>query len=1078
MVLRGEKQRGEQIERVTALLASRLNKAEAAEAIAFARNLYARVSADDLAAATPEDLAGGAISLWKFGAERKAATAKVRAFNPRAGEQGWHCGHTVVEIVNDDMPFLVDSVAAALGGMGLAIHALVHPIVAVVRDATGKRTAMPEGLGTPGAVAESVMHIEIDQTGDPHMLARIETTITAVLADVRVAVADWKPILAKLDECIAQLEKSPPPLPAEEVAEGRALLAWMRDNNFTFLGYRENEFGDAEGRAITPLADTGLGILRDPARRIMLLPGSEQSAADAAPEARQFLHQPQLLMLLKANARSTVHRAVPLDYIAVKRFDATGKVVGERRFVGLFTSAAYNRMPADIPYLRRKMRRVIERSGLAPSSHDGKALQNILDSYPRDELFQISEEELHRIASEIVALQERPRIRLFVRRDEFQRFVSCLIYAPRERFSTELRRKFEAILAAAFHGEVTGRTTQIGDDMLARILIIVATPPGQSVDTDVEAIEARLVRAARAWEDDLHDALRTERNGRDWQSLLEDTLRQFIAIDGPDDARAARTLRETLSRLLDSIERVAPGTIISLGTLRALLAQEFEEGTGASGHLRGGMRVCRLESGAVLPSHVVLMAGVSDALHPGGGGSIAWDLLEKHPVPIGDGTNAKAGRAEDPDARADALDTFREALCSAGHRLHISWTGVTLQKQEKRAPSVALSELRDLIATLVPASVREIVIEEPPHPFSLRLFTPRADGVAGWTSAAKGWAHAAKLMQAGIARPTFASEPLLADPSRVIGLEVLASAVNDPTRHFCERVAGLLMRTEADELAQSEPQGLKIRTATGVDNNFRQVAWRLESAQRRGDTRTQEEIETWLRHQPELPYGEEGRVAAEQIAAVWFPHLAAMREENWEEVRPLECVVGEYTITGRLDALTANARVVASLYKVEPYSAVRHWVTHLAMNLLATRGEPVPRITRIEDHKPWHFTAVENPEPLLASLCALYTEASQAPVPLFRKSGHEWLKRRKLAPRSEQIAEKDTEQAERSAQGKWAGKSFSGEVSHGEREEAHHLLCWPVLSLTDNRDLFDAFAANAERVLLPMMQHRVEGAPE
>lgn len=594
---------------------------------------------------------------------------------------------------------------------------------------------------------------------------------------------------------------------------------------------------------------------------------------------------------------------------------------------------------------------------------------------------------------------------------------------------------------------------------------------------------ADLIGRLAAWTDALFvqcDALRSERGSTDWKALLEETLRDFIAIDGPNDARAARTLRDTLGRLLDNIERVAPGTQISLGTIRAMLEQEFEEGTGATGQLRGGVRVCRLETGAIVPSKVVLIAGVSDALHPGGGGSIAWDLLAKHPKSEGDGSNATRARAEDPDARADALDTFREAVCSAGGRLHLSWTGITLQKQERRAASVAVSELRDLVAAVAPAQAKQIVIEEPPHPFSLRLFTPGENGVPRWKSAAKGWERAAKVMQAATPRPSFASEPLVADASRVIALDALASAVQDPTKHFCERVVGLLMHTDDAELAESEPQGIKVmKSKGGVDGYFREVAWRLERAQLRGDQRDVKAITTWLRHQPELPYGEEGRRAAERVATEWFPRLSGMRKYKWQEARSIEVRAGQFTVTGRLDRLTHDLRVVASLYDVELYSAIKHWVTHLVMNLLAHRGEALPRVTFVDAQTPWHFTQVEDPEPLLADLCALYVEASQGPLPLFRKSGIKWLEGRKRVASSEQVDPEIETKALAAAQGAWQGTLGNGGVKFaGECEHEHHRLCWPIRRLTDDLAVFNAFVAAADRVLLPMLQHEAKGAPQ
>ncbi len=506
MLSRADHERSEQIERIVAYLRERLDAAARAEIEGFVRRYYARVAAEDVVGHPVEELYAAALSLWKFGARRRPGELKLRVFNPTVETQGWRTVHTVIEVVNDDMPFLVDSVAAAVHRRDIALHALIHPIVAVRRDAAGARLGLAEG-GEAGAIGESMMHVEIDRQGDPAVLAAIEAELGGVLADVRAAVEDWRTMLDRLQACLRALADSPPPLPADEVAEGRALLEWMGDNHFTFLGYREYDYrrdGSREAAAIVP--GSGLGLLRDPERRVMRMAGGAE-AADLAPEAREFLHRPELLLILKANLRSTVHRPVHLDFVSVKRFDAAGAVAGERRFVGLFTSAAYNRNPREIPYLRRKVRRIFERSGLSPISHDGKALQNILDTFPRDELFQITEEDLERIAQGILLLQERPRIRLFVRRDKFQRFVSCLIYTPRDRYSSELRRRFEEVLREAFAGRISAYYTQIGDEPLARVHVIVATTPGQVPEPDIEAVEARLVRAARGWRDDLAEAL-------------------------------------------------------------------------------------------------------------------------------------------------------------------------------------------------------------------------------------------------------------------------------------------------------------------------------------------------------------------------------------------------------------------------------------------------------------------------------------------------------------------------------------------------------------------------------------------
>ena len=512
MVARAQEQKRKRIAKVVERLRERMDRDQAAAAETFVRVYYDRLAPEDVLSYSIDNLYGAALALWKFAARRKPRSCKVRAYNPRLEEHGWTSSHTIIEIVNDDMPFLVDSVTAALGELALTVHLTVHPVFLVARDAKGRRTGLAPvdhngggALEGKGVVAESYMHIEVSEQTDPQALAGIEETVTKVLGDVRLAVEDWRPMLDKLAETVADLKERPPPLDPEEVAETRALLEWMGADHFTFLGYREYDYEASKGHeSLKIIEGSGLGILRDTSVRMM---SSRRSPRALTPEVREFLHRPEAMIVTKANVRSTVHRPVHLDYIGVKIFDKRGKVVGERRFVGLFTSAAYNRNPRDIPFLRRKVKRTLERSGLLPSSHDGKALLNIIEQYPRDELFQISEEELAEISIGILQLQERPRIRLFTRRDRFERFVSCLVFVPRERFDTDLRMRFQAILREAYNGRDSAFYTQIGDSPLARIHFIVGTTPGEVPEPDLEQLEGQLIDAARSWADDFYDAL-------------------------------------------------------------------------------------------------------------------------------------------------------------------------------------------------------------------------------------------------------------------------------------------------------------------------------------------------------------------------------------------------------------------------------------------------------------------------------------------------------------------------------------------------------------------------------------------
>src|SRR5439155_9454455 len=314
---------------------------------------------------------------------------------------------------------------------------------------------------------------------------------------------DWRAMRARAREIVAELDEHPPPVGPDEVAEAKALLEWMEDDHFTFLGYREYELRIHEGEdVLSSVAGSGLGILREAEQKPV-----SRSFAQLPPEVRRRAREPNLLNLTKANSRSTVHRPAYLDYVGVKRFDDAGAVSSERRFLGLYTHTAYRATPWEIRVLRRKVQRVVERSGFAPGGHDHKALVEILETYPRDELFQIGEDELYDIALGILHLGERRRLRLFVRRDAFGRFLSCLVFLPLERYNTGIRRRIEQILRDAFGGTDVDFSARVSESALARLHIVVHTDPSTARDYDVAAVEAELAEATRTWSDDLHDAL-------------------------------------------------------------------------------------------------------------------------------------------------------------------------------------------------------------------------------------------------------------------------------------------------------------------------------------------------------------------------------------------------------------------------------------------------------------------------------------------------------------------------------------------------------------------------------------------
>jgi len=500
-----------QIDAVVEQIAARLPVAQATAVSAFAARFFAQVDPEDLEALPVADLYGAVLSQWHFIARRRSGS-RVRAFNPRLDEHGWECTHTVIEIVGDDMPFLVDSIAMEIARQGSALHLIIHPVMGVVRDGEGRFVRLAEqdevqavaaDDGPGGARLESIMHLEVDRRSDPADLAALQQGIEHVLADVRAAVGDWPAMRTRMAEIIAGLDGGVPSLDAAELAEVRAFLEWLAADNFVLLGCRDYELVDTgDGNELRIVSGSGLGLLRGDGED-----GQSRSFAALPPQLRAQAHLPHLLTVTKSNSRSTVHRPGYLDFVGVKRFDDSGRVLGERRIIGLLASTAYSASPKQIPLLRRKVEAVFERAGLLPGGHASKALLTLLERYPRDELFQISPEELYVHAMGILRLGERLRTRLFVRCDPFARFVSCLIYVPREHYNTDQRKRMQAVLMDAFNGTASEFDVQFSDSALARILITVRTRDSVIPPFDTRELEQRLIRAARRWEDEMLQAL-------------------------------------------------------------------------------------------------------------------------------------------------------------------------------------------------------------------------------------------------------------------------------------------------------------------------------------------------------------------------------------------------------------------------------------------------------------------------------------------------------------------------------------------------------------------------------------------
>ncbi|MFF9811097.1 NAD-glutamate dehydrogenase [Streptomyces coeruleorubidus] len=489
--------------------------------LSFLQRYYLHTAPEDLTDRDPVDVFGAAVSHYRLAENRPQGTANVRVHTPTVEENGWTCTHSVVEVVTDDMPFLVDSVTNELTRQGRGIHVVIHPQFIVRRDVTGK---LIEVLPSPttgvgdlphDAHVESWIHVEIDRETDRADLKQITADLLRVLSDAREAVEDW----GKMREAATRLaeglpdEPTPADLPGPQVEEARELLRWLADDHFTFLGYREYQLRGDDSLAAVP--GTGLGILRaDPHHSDQeshpVSPSFERLPADARAKAREH----KLLVLTKANSRATVHRPSYLDYIGVKKFDAEGNVIGERRFLGLFSSAAYTESVRRVPVIRRKVAEVLEQAGFSPNSHDGRDLLQILETYPRDELFQTPVDELRAIVTSVLYLQERRRLRLYLRQDEYGRYYSALVYLPRDRYTTAVRLRIIEILKEELGGISVDFTAWNTESILSRLHFVVRVPQGTELpelsDADKERIEARLVEAARSWEDAFAEALNAE----------------------------------------------------------------------------------------------------------------------------------------------------------------------------------------------------------------------------------------------------------------------------------------------------------------------------------------------------------------------------------------------------------------------------------------------------------------------------------------------------------------------------------------------------------------------------------------
>ncbi len=473
------------------------------------RLYYRYIPPEEVIGDNPVNLVGSVRSHARLAEQRVKGRPAVRMLNPSAAEDGWTANGSVVQLVTDDMPYLVESVSAELVRRGVQVQRVVHPIVVVRRDVAG---GLKEVLPTcdpdnppSDAFAESWMHIEVDLITDGDRAREIETGLLSVLNDVREVVEDTVRMAGTATALAEQLEADPPPLSAEQVADGAALLRWLADGHFTFLGYRNYELLPGDGGdepALRTVLASGLGVLRQDSLAARGLTAGPDTVAHAL--------APSLLVLTEASAPSTVHRSTYPYYVGVKTFDAEGRVTGEHRFLGVFTTTALHEDVLDIPVVERRVREVIHRAGFPMESYSGQRMLEVIQNWPRAELFSTTTDSLYATATGVIALADRRRLRLFLRRDPYARFFSCLVFLPRDRYTTTSRIAMQEVLLDELGGTNLEFSTRVGETPLAQVYFIVHTDPGRQVEPDTARIQDRLTEAVRSWDDRMVEAVFAE----------------------------------------------------------------------------------------------------------------------------------------------------------------------------------------------------------------------------------------------------------------------------------------------------------------------------------------------------------------------------------------------------------------------------------------------------------------------------------------------------------------------------------------------------------------------------------------
>jgi glutamate dehydrogenase len=484
------------------LFESRLASDTVAQVGAFAAAYYRVSPYDELAERRLDNLYGATLSCFQFLHESDAHEPRLRVFNPDLEQHGWHCNHTVIQILHPNMPFLVDSLRMELNRREMAIHVVHSSVLSLSRDSSGQVTGLVE-TGTESALREALIYLEVDRHSAADELKALQAQLSEVLGEVRASVADFPAMRGRLEDLRDELRGQKAGTSADAVTEAAAFCDWMLSDRFTFLGYDELAFsGAGDDFGVTRVAGSELGTLKLHAQS-----GRSRSGSELRAEEREFMLCTDPLTFAKDAVRSRVHRPAHQDLVVIKRFDAAGQVCGEHRFYGLWTSPVYVEPPLQVPLLRRRAQKALARAGFDPQGHSGKALVQIIAELPRDELFLANDDELFDLAMGIFNLQERRKVKLLIRRDSCSKFVSCLYFVPRDLYTTALRLQVQQRLIEHLGARDCEFTTRFSESLLARVHFVLQVDPDTAPEFNAQAIEAEIIEISKAWSEDLHAAL-------------------------------------------------------------------------------------------------------------------------------------------------------------------------------------------------------------------------------------------------------------------------------------------------------------------------------------------------------------------------------------------------------------------------------------------------------------------------------------------------------------------------------------------------------------------------------------------